>query len=80
MAIRWLLQKNVVSSVIIGANNLDQLEANVGATGDWRLSREQVIFLTYLKQYAVIGDECRVKVKVCSSSPVMEVMVTSTNE
>ena len=55
MAIRWLLQKNVVSSVIIGANNLDQLEDNVGATGVWRLSKDQVIFLTFKKQNDIIG-------------------------
>ncbi|XP_055862443.1 uncharacterized oxidoreductase YrpG-like [Biomphalaria glabrata] len=42
VAIRWLLQKDVVSSVIIGARNLTQLEDNLGAGNGWSLSKEEM--------------------------------------
>lgn len=42
VAIRWLLQKDVVPSVIIGASCLQQLEDNMGASHGWRLSKDQV--------------------------------------
>lgn len=43
-ALNWLLCKPVVSSVLIGARNIDQLSENSGATG-WKLSDEDVAFL-----------------------------------
>ncbi|XP_061180122.1 1-deoxyxylulose-5-phosphate synthase YajO-like [Saccostrea echinata] len=42
VAIRWLLQKDVVPSVIIGANSIEQLEDNVGAANNWKLSKEEM--------------------------------------
>ncbi|KAI8782983.1 1-deoxyxylulose-5-phosphate synthase YajO isoform X2, partial [Biomphalaria glabrata] len=41
VALRWLLQKEVVSSVIIGARTLEQLEDNLGAGSGWTLSQEE---------------------------------------
>lgn len=42
VAIRWLLQKDVVSSVIIGARTLAQLDDNMGAANGWGLTKEQM--------------------------------------
>lgn len=42
VAIRWLLQKDVVSSVIIGATSKQQLEDNVAGSSAWCLNKEQV--------------------------------------
>ncbi|ORE91832.1 aldo/keto reductase [Aurantimonas sp. 22II-16-19i] len=44
IAIRWLLQRPTVSSVIIGARNEDQLRQNLGAVG-WTLTSEQMAAL-----------------------------------
>ncbi|CAG5121737.1 unnamed protein product [Candidula unifasciata] len=41
VAIRWLLQKDIVSSVIIGARTLAQLDDNMGANG-WSLTKEEM--------------------------------------
>jgi aryl-alcohol dehydrogenase-like predicted oxidoreductase len=41
VALNWLLRKPGVTSPIIGATKLEQLEDNLGATG-WRLDDEQV--------------------------------------
>jgi aryl-alcohol dehydrogenase-like predicted oxidoreductase len=41
IALNWLLCKDGVTSPIIGARTMDQLEDNLGATG-WRLSHDQV--------------------------------------
>ena len=41
IAIKWLLQRPTVSSVIIGARDEAQLRENLGAVG-WRLTSEQV--------------------------------------
>ena len=43
VAIRWLLQTPPVTSVIIGATKVHQLEDNMGAVG-WRLTEEEVRF------------------------------------
>ncbi|HOW32027.1 MAG TPA: aldo/keto reductase [Bacteroidales bacterium] len=43
-ALNWLLQKLAVSSVIIGARNLSQLNENVGASG-WKLQEEDIVLL-----------------------------------
>lgn len=42
VAIKWLLQKDVVPSVVIGANSLQQLEDNISAAYNWKLSKTQV--------------------------------------
>ena len=42
VAIRWLIQQDVVSSVIIGATSVKQLEDNMGASKGWKLSEEEV--------------------------------------
>ncbi|MFE6845272.1 aldo/keto reductase [Streptomyces sp. NPDC057686] len=41
IALRWLLQRPTVSSVIIGARNEEQLRQNLGAVG-WALTPEQM--------------------------------------
>ncbi|XP_033760799.1 1-deoxyxylulose-5-phosphate synthase YajO-like [Pecten maximus] len=42
VALRWLLQKNVVSAVIIGATSIKQLEDNMGASTGWTLTKEEM--------------------------------------
>ncbi|XP_060083194.1 1-deoxyxylulose-5-phosphate synthase YajO-like [Ylistrum balloti] len=42
VALRWLLQKNVVSSVIIGATSIKQLEDNMGASTGWTITKEEM--------------------------------------
>ena len=42
MALRWLVQQKVVSSVIIGATSVQQLEDNMGAGAGWALTDEEV--------------------------------------
>ena len=42
VAIRWLLEKEGVSSVVIGAKTCAQLEDNLGASGPWSLTGDQV--------------------------------------
>ena len=42
VSLRWLLQKPVVSSVIIGATKLQQLDDNMGAANGWELTPEEV--------------------------------------
>ena len=44
VALRWTLQKDVVSSVIIGATSIKQLEDNMGAGTGWNMSKEEVFF------------------------------------
>ncbi|BFZ18585.1 hypothetical protein BsWGS_21626 [Bradybaena similaris] len=41
VSIRWLLQKDVVTSVIIGARTLEQLDANMAVNG-WSLTKEEM--------------------------------------
>lgn len=41
VALNWLLSNEAVTSPIIGARNLDQLNDNIGATG-WSLSEKQI--------------------------------------
>ncbi|XP_025111968.1 uncharacterized protein LOC112574866 isoform X1 [Pomacea canaliculata] len=41
VAIRWLLQKDIVASVIIGARTLQQLDDNMGAANGWTLTPEE---------------------------------------
>ncbi|XP_060594702.1 1-deoxyxylulose-5-phosphate synthase YajO-like [Ruditapes philippinarum] len=42
VSLRWLLQKDVVCSVIIGATSLKQLEDNMGASTGWELTDEEM--------------------------------------
>ncbi|XP_077988253.1 1-deoxyxylulose-5-phosphate synthase YajO-like [Glandiceps talaboti] len=42
VAIRWLLQQDSVSSVIIGAKTLQQLDENMAAGGAWELTDQQL--------------------------------------
>ncbi|CAL1536768.1 unnamed protein product [Lymnaea stagnalis] len=42
IALRWLLQKDVVSSVIIGARTLAQLDDNLAASNGWYLTKEEM--------------------------------------
>ncbi|BFZ18584.1 hypothetical protein BsWGS_21623 [Bradybaena similaris] len=41
VSIRWLLQKDVVTSVIIGARTLEQLDANMAVNG-WSLTKDEM--------------------------------------
>ncbi len=41
VAIRWLLQRPPVTSVIIGSKKIHQLGDNMGACG-WKLTQEEV--------------------------------------
>ncbi|XP_066272690.1 1-deoxyxylulose-5-phosphate synthase YajO-like [Branchiostoma lanceolatum] len=50
VAIRWLLQKGVVSSVIIGAKTVQQLEDNMGAATGWEITEEQMAELDTVSQ------------------------------
>jgi aryl-alcohol dehydrogenase-like predicted oxidoreductase len=42
VALRWLLQKDIVSSVIIGVKTLAQLDDNMGAANGWSLTKEEM--------------------------------------
>jgi aryl-alcohol dehydrogenase-like predicted oxidoreductase len=44
IALNWLLSRPTVSTLIIGARNLDQLKANLGAVG-WKLTPKQIATL-----------------------------------
>ena len=43
VALRWLIQKDVTTSVIIGARTMEQLDQNMAVNG-WTLSPEEVCF------------------------------------
>ena len=49
IALNWLLQRPTVSSVIIGARNVEQLRQNLGAVG-WNLTAAQVAVLDKASQ------------------------------
>ena len=42
VALRWLVQQDVVASVIIGATSVKQLEDNMGAGKGWALTDDEV--------------------------------------
>ncbi|XP_052104909.1 1-deoxyxylulose-5-phosphate synthase YajO-like [Mytilus californianus] len=48
IALRWVLQKNIVASVIIGATSIQQLEENMASGSGWRLSHDEMIELDTL--------------------------------
>ncbi|XP_048242335.1 1-deoxyxylulose-5-phosphate synthase YajO-like [Haliotis rufescens] len=50
VSLRWLLQKDVVPSVIIGATTLNQLDDNLGAASGWTLSSEEMARLDKVSQ------------------------------
>lgn len=53
VSLRWLLQKPIVSSVIIGATKTSQLDDNMGASNGWELTTEEVLSLVIIYcQYA----------------------------
>jgi len=53
VALRWLLQKEIVSSVIIGAKTVQQLEDNMGAASEWELTPEQMERLDEVSMFDV---------------------------
>jgi len=68
VAIRWQLEKKVITSPIVGVRNADQLKDNLGAVG-WHLTNEQVQTLDKVSQidgpypYSAIVQEVK-KVKI----------------
>ncbi|XP_052057642.1 1-deoxyxylulose-5-phosphate synthase YajO-like isoform X2 [Mytilus californianus] len=42
VALRWLLQKDVVSSIIIGATSIKQLDENMSVATGWSISKEDM--------------------------------------
>ncbi|KAJ8310877.1 hypothetical protein KUTeg_012742, partial [Tegillarca granosa] len=50
VAIRWLLQKHIVPSVIIGATSIGQLVDNMGAGNGWNMSQEEMAELDTASQ------------------------------
>jgi len=52
VAVRWVLQKDVVSSVIIGAKTIQQLEDNMGAGSGWSLTEEEMKRLDEVSSFA----------------------------
>ena len=54
IAIRWLLQKPNVNSVIVGARSVTQLNDNLGAAKGWKLSDEDVSCLIYTYTHSII--------------------------
>ncbi|ELT99608.1 hypothetical protein CAPTEDRAFT_20923 [Capitella teleta] len=53
VALRWLLEKNVVSSVVIGVKTLKQLEENCGAAIGWKMTADEVSALDEASEYDV---------------------------
>ncbi|CAH1796288.1 unnamed protein product [Owenia fusiformis] len=53
VSLKWLLQKPTVTSVIIGAKNLQQLDDNLGAGTDWKLTDSEMSELDDLSQYPI---------------------------
>ncbi|KAH9488527.1 hypothetical protein Btru_062172 [Bulinus truncatus] len=53
VAIRWLLQRDVVSSVVLGARTLSQLEDNLAAGTGWSLNKQEMQLLDDLSKPAV---------------------------
>jgi aryl-alcohol dehydrogenase-like predicted oxidoreductase len=53
VALRWLLQRDNVPSIIIGAKTLKQLDDNMGAAAGWELSSEQMAALNEASMYDV---------------------------
>ena len=43
IALRWVLQKEFVSTVVIGVDNIQELEESMKTLTDFRLTQEEVI-------------------------------------
>jgi aryl-alcohol dehydrogenase-like predicted oxidoreductase len=56
VAIRWLLQKSFIPSVIIGAKTIQQLEDNMGAGAGWKLTDDQMKQLDDVSAFAGPGS------------------------
>jgi len=52
VSIRWLLQKEFIPSVIIGAKTIEQLEDNMAAGTGWKLTDEQMKQLDDVSSFA----------------------------
>ncbi|XP_063430130.1 1-deoxyxylulose-5-phosphate synthase YajO-like [Mytilus trossulus] len=50
IALRWVLQKTIVASVIIGATSIQQLEDNMASGSGWQLSHGEMMELDTLSQ------------------------------
>ncbi|XP_025111978.1 uncharacterized protein LOC112574871 [Pomacea canaliculata] len=50
VALRWLLQKDIVASVVVGALNQQQLDDNMGAATGWTLTPEEMAELDKVSQ------------------------------
>ncbi|KAK7487300.1 hypothetical protein BaRGS_00021528 [Batillaria attramentaria] len=50
VSLRWLLQKPVVTSVIVGATKMHQLDDNMGAASGWELTQEEMTELDVVSQ------------------------------
>lgn len=53
VAIRWLLQREAVPAVVIGARTMAHMLDNMGAAGGWTLSAEEMDRLTKLSEPAI---------------------------
>ena len=54
VALRWLVQQKVVSSVIIGATSVQQLEDNMGAGSGWAITDEEVKCIFFVMTSSLI--------------------------
>ena len=57
VALRWLLQKENVPSLVIGVKSLEQLEDNFGSLG-WSLTKEDMDELDLVKIYVKMIHPC----------------------
>lgn len=53
VALRWLLQKDTVPSVVTGVKTTKQLDDNMGAASGWALTQDQMATLDELSRYDV---------------------------
>ena len=61
VALRWLIQKDVVSSVVMGVKTVEQLESNMGAAYGWKLTDSQVSSGTIPAPHRPIPHSCNVE-------------------
>lgn len=72
VALRWLLQKDVVTSVVIGARTLEQLDDNMGAANGWRLTADEMNELDILSELPLLAPhDLSKKVNVIRFNPAM---------
>ena len=74
VAIRWLLHKDIVSSVIIGASTMAQLEANMGAATGWKLTDEEVCVPVTCTKYIQVKESSHFK-RILFASYIVTEMV-----